>query len=215
MTFAGIGPALEWSQRERFNLVTATRQAAAWDLHAIAWKLPVAVLGCFNTLSLRAEWLAAHLVALDSARIAGDRQGEAWVLNNLGMVSIQQHQDEAIGYFEQAQAIHREIGDLRGEAQTANNLADAYLRLGLPEDALEPLKRSLVLQVEVGHRYGEGVTLNNMGEAYLDLGRLDEAISSIEAARQIFIEVGTLRGEGYAAHNLGRGYLGSGGPPKP
>jgi DNA-binding SARP family transcriptional activator len=210
LTFAGIGPALEWSQRERFNLVTATRQAAAWGLNAIAWKLPVAALGCFNTLSFRAEWLAAHLVALDSARIAGDRQGEAWVLNNLGMVSIQQHQDEAIGYFEQAQAIHREIGDLRGEAQTANNLADAYLRLGRPEDALEPLKRALVLQVEVGHRYGEGVTLNNMGEAYLDLGRLDEAISSIEAARQIFIEVGTLRGEGYAAHNLGRGYLGLG-----
>ena len=71
-----------------------------------------------------------HLVALDSARSAGDRQGEAWVLNNLGMVSIQQHQDEAIGYFEQAQAIRREIGDLRGEAQAANNLADAYLRLG-------------------------------------------------------------------------------------
>jgi DNA-binding SARP family transcriptional activator len=210
LAFAGIGPALEWSQRERFNLVAATRQAAAWGLHAIAWKLPVAVLGCFNTLSFRAEWLAAHLVALDSARTIGDRQGEAWVLNNLGMVSIQQHLDQAIGYFEQAQTIHREIGDLGGEAQTANNLADAYLRLGRPEDALEPLKRALVLQVEVGHRYGEGVTLTNMGEAYLDLDRLDEAISSIEAARQIFIEVGTLRGEGYAAHNLGRAYLGLG-----
>ena len=52
------------------------------------------------------------------------------MLNNLGMVSIQQHQDEAIGYFEQAQAIHREIGDLRGKAQAANNLANAYCRLG-------------------------------------------------------------------------------------
>lgn len=210
LRFEDIGRALEWSQRERTNLVTVTRQAAAYGLHVIAWKLPVAVLGVFNTLSFRAEWLAAHLIALDSARVAGDRQGEAWVLNNLGMVSIQQHLDQAIGYFEQAQAIWREIGDLGGEAQAANNLGDAYLRLGRPDDALEPLQRTLVLQVEAGHRYGEGVTLNNLGEAYLDLGRLDEAVASIQAARQIFMEVKTLRGEGYAAHNLGRAYLGLG-----
>ena len=81
---------------------------------------------------------------------------------------------------------------------------------GRPDDALEPLQRTLVLQVEAGHRYGEGVTLNNLGEAYLDLGRLDEAVASIQAARQIFTEVKTLRGEGYAAHNLGRAYLGLG-----
>jgi DNA-binding SARP family transcriptional activator len=210
LTFTGISPALEWSQRERFNLVTATRQAAAWGLDAIAWKLPVASLACFNTLSFRAEWLAAHLIALDSARLVGDRQGEAWVLNNLGMVSLQQHLDDAIGYYEQAQAIRRDIGDRWGEAQAANNLADAYVQRGRPAEALDPLKRSLALQVEVGNRYGEGIALNNMGEAYLDLGRLNEAIDSLQAAQRIFAEVKTLRGEGYAAHNLGRAYLGLG-----
>jgi DNA-binding SARP family transcriptional activator len=210
LTFGAIGRALEWSQQERANLVAATRQAAAYGLHAIAWKLPVAALGCFNTLSLRPEWLAADLIALDSARAVGDRPGEAWVLDNLGMVSIQQHVEQAIGYFEQAQVIRRDIGDRGGEAQAANNLADAYLRLGRPDDALQPLNRALVLQVEAGRRYGEGVTLNNLGEAYLDLGRLDEAIASIQAARRIFMEVKTLRGEGYAAHNLGRAYLGLG-----
>ncbi|HEX4257336.1 MAG TPA: BTAD domain-containing putative transcriptional regulator [Streptosporangiaceae bacterium] len=210
LTFRDIGDGLAWCQRERANILTATRQAADYGLHAIAWKIPVAVLGCFNTLSFRNEWLTAHLIALDSARQAGDRHGEAWVLNNLGMVSIQQHMDAAIDYFEQAQTISQEIGDQSGEAQAANNLADAYLRLGRPEEALDPLKRALALYVEAEHRYGEGIALNNMGEVYLDLGQLDEAIDSIQAARRIFTEVKTLRGEGYAAHNLGRAYLGLG-----
>ena len=138
----------------------------------------MAVLGCFNALSYRAEWLASHLVALASAQRAGDRQAEAWVLNNLGMVCIQQRMDDAIGYFDQALAIGRDIGDRRTEAQAANNLADAYIELGRPEDALELLKRTLALQIEVGHRYGQGVTLNNLGEAYLDLGRPEAARSS-------------------------------------
>ena len=212
LTFRDISGALDWCTQERANIVAATRQAADEGLHDIAWKLPVAVLGCFNALSYRAEWLASHLVALASARRAGDRQAEAWVLNNLGMVCIQQRMDDAIGYFDQALAIGRDIGDRRAEAQAANNLADAYIELGRPEDALEPLKRTLALQIEVGHRYGQGVTLNNLGEAYLDLGRPEEAIDSIEQARSIFVEIKTLRGEGSVAHNLGRAYMDLGRP---
>jgi DNA-binding SARP family transcriptional activator len=212
LTFGDIGDALDWCKQERANIVVATRQAADESLHDMAWKLPVAVLGCFNTLSFRAEWLASHLVALVSARRTGDRLAEAWVLNNLGMVCIQQCMDDAIGYFDQALAIRRDMGDRRGEVQVANNLADAYIELGRPADALEPLKRALALEIDVGHRYGQGITLTNMGEAYLDLGRPEDAIESIHEARSIFVELKTRRGEGYAAHNLGRAYLDLGRP---
>jgi DNA-binding SARP family transcriptional activator/Flp pilus assembly protein TadD len=212
LAFSDISGALDWCKQERANIVVAARQAAGEGLHDIAWKLPVAALGCFNTLSYRVEWLASHQVALVSARRTGDRHGEAWVLNNLGMVCIQQGMDDTIDYFDQALALYRDIGDRRGEAQAANNLADAYIRLGRPEDALEPLKRTLTLQIEVGHRYGQGVTLNNLGEAYLDLGRPEDAIDSIKQARSIFVEIKTLRGEGYAAHNLGRACLDLGRP---
>ena len=207
LAFLDIRSALDWCSQERANIVVATRQASSEGLHDMAWKLPVAVLGCFNTLSYRTEWLASHLVALSSARRAGDRQAEAWVLNNLGMVCIQQRMDEAIDYFDQALAIRRDLGDRRGEAQVANNLADAYIELGRAEDALEPLRRVLSLQIEVGHRYGQGVALNNLGEAYLELGRPEDAVDDLIQARSIFVEINTLRGEGYAAHNLGRAYL--------
>ncbi len=111
------------------------------------------------------------------------------MLNNLGMVCIQQRMDDAIDYFDQALAIRRDLGDRRGEAQVANNLADAYIRLGRAEDALEPLRRVLSLQIEVGHRYGQGVALNNLGEAYLELGRPEDAIDDLIQARSIFVEI--------------------------
>ena len=103
---------------------------------------------CLDRLGYRAEWLATHRIALASARELGDRRGEAWVLNNLGMVLGQQHIGDAIGYFEQALAIYREIGDRRDEARAANNLAFTYLILGRYEEAVTALLDALELQRE-------------------------------------------------------------------
>jgi DNA-binding SARP family transcriptional activator/Tfp pilus assembly protein PilF len=212
LTFATAEQALGWCEQERGNLVAATRQAAARGLHDIAWKLPVAATVCFERLGYRGEWLATHRIALASVRELEDRRGEAWVLNNLGMVLGLQHVNDAVGYFEQALAILREIDDRRDQAQPANNLAFCYLILGRHEQAVEALLDALELQREVGRRYGEGVALCNLGEAYLELGRHDEAIACSEEALAIAREVGSVRDEGYALYNLGRAHLDLGHP---
>ncbi len=210
LAFRDNGSALRWVERERTNLVAATRQAAGYGLHEAAWRIPVAVHGCFFTASCYTEWVSSHLVALESARSIGDRGGEAWVLNNLGLAHRHLGKDDAIGFLQEALDIRREIGDRRGEAQAANNLANAHLQLGRGADALGPLNRALDLQRQVGHRYGEGVALNNMGEAYLALEDWDQAIDWLEQARALFAELSIPRGEGYARHNLGRAQLGLG-----
>jgi DNA-binding SARP family transcriptional activator len=205
--FATAEQALRWCEQERSNLVAATRQAAAGGLHDVAWKLPVAATVCFDRLGYRSEWLSTHRIALDSVQQLGDRRGEAWVLNNLGMVLGQQHQDDAVGYFERALAILREIGDKRDHGQAANNLAFCYLILGRHEEAVDALLDALKLQRELGRRYGEGVALCNLAEAYLELGRPDEAITSAQEALTILREIGSGRYEGYALYNLGRARL--------
>jgi tetratricopeptide (TPR) repeat protein len=169
LAFATAEKALDWCEQERTNLVAATRQAAAHGLHDIAWKLPVAATVSFDRLGYRAEWLATHRIALDSARKLGDWRAEAWVLNNIGTVLGQQHVNDAIGYFEQALAVVRENGDRPDEARAANNLAFCYLVLGRHEEAVAPLLDSLQLQRELGRRYGEAVALCNLGEAYIEL----------------------------------------------
>jgi DNA-binding SARP family transcriptional activator len=207
LTFDTADQALGWCEHERANLVAATRQAASHGLHEIAWKLPVAAAVSFDRHGYRTEWLNTHRIALASVRELGDRRGEAWVLNNLGMVLGQQHVNDAVGHFEQALALHRETGDRQGRGQAANNLAFCYLILGRHEEAVAALLDALQLQRELGLRYGEGVALGNLGEAYLELGRHDEAIACSQEALEIAREVGSVRYEGYALYNLGRAYL--------
>jgi len=196
--------ALDWCDQERANLVAATRQAAASGMHDIAWMLPVAAMVGFDFHGYRAEWITTHRIGLASARTLGDRGAEVWILNNLGMVLSQQRDDAAIGYYEQAMAIHRETGDRLGQAQATNNLAFHYRQLGRYEEAAATLLGALELYRQLGPRYGESIALCNLGEAYLELGRHDEAIARSREALAVIREIGSARLEGYALYNLGR-----------
>ena len=205
--FADAEEALSWYDSERANLVTATRQAAASGRHEVAWRLPAPLFIIFNSRGNWADCIATHRVALDSARQAGDRRGEAWVLNNLGDALGVTGDPEGIACLESSLAIRREIGDQMGEAQAANNVADTYQQLGRTDEALDLYRRALDLNREIGYRYGEGVSLVNVGWTLLDLDRAGEAISYLQRARDTFADIDYVDGAGYALHILGRCYL--------
>ena len=207
LAFADVDDALAWYDSERANLVAATRQAAGSGRDEVAWRLPAPLFTMFNRRGNWADCIATHRVALESARRAGHRPGEAWVLNNLGEALGFTRETEGIAHLEQALMIRREIGDRKGEAQTANNLADAYVILDRKDEALDLLRRALELNRETGNQYGEGVALNNLGEAFLDLGRTEEAIDCFHRANRTFAEIKVPHGVGYALHNVGRSYL--------
>ena len=207
LSFASAEEALAWYDGESANLVAATRQAAESSLHDIAWRLPAPLYLVFNSRGNWADCIATSRIALDSARRAGSRQGEAWILNNLGDALGNIGDPEGIGHIERSLAIRREIGDRVGEAQSANSLADVYLMLGRTAEALDLYRHSLEVNRKVGHRYGEGVALGNLGWALLDADRAEEAIDYLLQARRIFAEIGYVDGEGYALWLLGRGYL--------
>jgi DNA-binding SARP family transcriptional activator len=204
--FAHIDEALAWYDAERINMVPAIRQAIACDLHTIAWRFapPLYVLGI-----RRGNWadcITTHRIALASARQVGNRQGEAWVLNNLGDVLGVVRSSEAIGLLEESLAIRQEIHDRLGEAQAANNLADAFEELGRREEAVVMLRRALDLNRAVGNHYGEAIALSNLGAALLHLNRVQEAVPVLEDACAAFTRLDQLRA-GYALHSLGRCYL--------
>ena len=207
LTFPAAEEALAWYDSERLNVLSATRQAAESGWHDIAWRLPAPLFLVFNSRGNWVDCIATHRIALDSARRAGNRQGEAWILNNLGHALGETRDPEGIGYLESSITIRREIGDWRGEAQAANNLADAYQLLGQAAEALELYRRALSLNRDVGNRYGEGVGLGNVGWTLLDLGRAEEAVSYLLQARDTFDEINYPDGAGYALHTLGRCYL--------
>jgi DNA-binding SARP family transcriptional activator len=207
LAFGTAEEALAWYDSERANLVAATRQAAAAGLHDVAWRLPASLFSVFSRRGNWADCIATNRIALNSARVAGDRGGEAWVLNNLGEALAATRDPEGVGHLERSLEIRREIGDRVGEIQAASNLADAFQWLGRTSEALDMFRHALELSRAEGNQYGQGVALVNMGWTLLDLDRAGEAVEYLRQAQHTFAEMNYLDGVGYVQHILGRCYL--------
>jgi len=204
LAFDSVEQALDWGDDERANVVIATRQAAAAGLHDVAWRLAPASGILFARRSNYPDCVTTHRVAVESARLAGNRLGQAWVLNQLGWSLARLRDPEAFVHLEQALAIRQQHGDTRGEAQTALALGEAHLgEHGPGEDALRYMRRAADLLEPMGADSLRGVALNNLGEVYFQLGDLDAAMRCYIDARDMAREIGG-HAEGHALNNLGR-----------
>jgi CHAT domain-containing protein/uncharacterized protein HemY len=152
--------------------------------------------------------LQAWEAALNLYRQAGDRQGEAMLLNNLGMVfrTLGEYQ-QAIEYYEQSLAIAREIQNRRGEANTLGNLGNVYLTLGQYQQAIDYYEPSLAIAREIQDRQEEAYTLNNLGVAFRSLGEYEQAIAYLEQHLALVREIQDRPGETISLGNLGNAYL--------
>jgi DNA-binding SARP family transcriptional activator len=204
--------ALAWYDREEGNVVAAIRQAAATGLHDVTWRLATALTPLFYRRENWADCITAHRIALDGARAAGARQGEAWALRNLGQGLCKLGETEAFACLEESLAIRRETRDLTGEAQTLVSLADAYFELERPQEAYDHSLRCLDMLRQTGNPMLLGVGLNNHGEFCRELGRLDEATERFKEALATWTAAtGYEHGYvGYALQNLGHTHLDSG-----
>jgi DNA-binding SARP family transcriptional activator len=200
LRFSSLDEALAWCEAERAGLAAATRLAASAGLHEIAWKLPAAAMSFYYRRSHWGDWVATHQTGLESARAIGDRQAQAWMLNDLGMAYGVQHMPEAVDCFEQALAISSP-DDERGQ-RAAANVAQAYVDLGRFDDAWSAAQRSLAIQRQQGNRYLEAVTLGIQGRASRELGRFTDAVGHLELALAIFRELGQQYGEADALTDL-------------
>ena len=124
--------------------------------------------------------------ALDLARRAEDRLGEANVLQAIG--DVQQFRDDrdgALGSYQQALALFREIGAKLGEA----NVLAALSRFMIDSDPPQSqalLQQALTLREAIDDAYSMGADLGNYGIALLQRGRGAEALPYLERARAIF-----------------------------
>jgi DNA-binding SARP family transcriptional activator len=206
IAFATADDVFAWYDDERANIVAATRQSAAAGLHAIAWRLPPTLFPVFSRRSSWADCVISHRVAVGSAVSAGDRAGEAWARNQLGFALTKLRDPEAVGHLERALAIRKEIGDTRGEAQTAISLAEAHVSQSGPSpQTLSYLRLAVDLLRPGGPSSLRATAVNNLGDAYFSFGDLRAAEDCYIEARDISREIGG-HVEGHALQNLGSLY---------
>jgi tetratricopeptide (TPR) repeat protein len=206
--------ALTWYDHEYANLITAIRQAASAGLHDAAWRLATALFPLFIRRSNWADCVTAHRIAVDSARVAGSRPGEAWALHHLGYGLARLGDAEALSCLQKAAALRREMRDTGGEGRTAMALAEAHYWIHGPQAAYDHSLRCLELLRKAADPALLGTGLNNHGEVCLDLGKADEAAKCFQEALGIVAAIGGGNGHGHVMMNLGRIHLESGRLPE-
>jgi DNA-binding SARP family transcriptional activator/Tfp pilus assembly protein PilF len=110
---------------------------------------------------------------------------------------------ESKAYFEEALAIHREVGDLRGELSVLNNLGVMSQLLGELQTSAVFYEQALDICHKIGDRLAEGVLLTNLGDLTAQLGKYQQAQNWLEQALVIRDQIGNEEGVGMLLNSLG------------
>ena len=201
--------ALSWFDDERANITAAVRHAVTAGLPELAWRLPTSAHPLYRRRCSWTELASVQRIAVQAARTAGSRGGEAWALQCLGSTLAVAGQPEALARLEEALAIRRETGDTLGQAQTAVSISDAYRQLQGPEAAYDHSVRLLDLVREVNDPALLAHSLNGLGVVCHELGRREEAAAYYREALRTALPSNT-NISAYFLGNIGRIHLDSG-----
>ncbi len=124
--------------------------------------------------------------ALIMARQAGERQGEANALANLGYSEVFQARqleevepevyESAIGYLEQGLLLSEKLGDRQSQAFCSSSLGIAKIALENAAGAIEYLVKGWQAAQFSGDLYLQGLNLAYLAQAYYRMNELEQAI---------------------------------------
>jgi tetratricopeptide (TPR) repeat protein len=202
--FHDRGSALDWFEDERAALVAMVRTATDRHEYAIAWQLPCACLSFFYLRKHWDDWIATHTLGLTAARQASDANGQARMLNGLGVAHSDLGQlDDAVDCHRAATEHFRRLGDTLGEAWNLNNLGVTYDNLHRYPEAADCYLAALPLFRQAGDPHGESITLSNLGDAHRELGQPDKAMSRMREALEIQLRTGDRAAQRFTLTSLG------------
>ena len=123
--------AIAWLGTERANLHACADYAAAHGHLVHAVRIPVAMSSFLHTQGHWNEAVTLGQAALAAARTARDRHGQAWTLNQLGVVQwLTGDYPAATANLTQALQLFRDLDDGHGQACALNQLGQVQWRTG-------------------------------------------------------------------------------------
>jgi CHAT domain-containing protein/tetratricopeptide (TPR) repeat protein len=188
-------------ERERQLFAAQTLFSAAFSL--ASQPIPVT----------RGQAREKYLAALDAFRAAGDLEGEALTLTELGLVTyFLNERRQSIEWYKQALPVWRASHDQYGEARALNNLGVAHADLGELQEARAYYRQVLPLWRAVGDLNGQSRTLNNISATHFYLGEWQDALTCSQQALELWRQAGDLSSEPFALNSLGILYFELGDP---
>ncbi len=167
---------------------------------------------CYQRMGELEAALREHSAALRLREEAGDVEGVASSLNNLGIVSAWLGRlEDADGFYRRSLDLYRRLSDRASIGDVLNNLGDLKIKQGRVAEAEGHLAEALAIAKTLGHTPTTIVVLGNLADSALKRGapaeamaHLDEAIDLVYATghTEVMAEVRLLRGRALAV--LGR-----------
>jgi tetratricopeptide (TPR) repeat protein/transcriptional regulator with XRE-family HTH domain len=199
-----LGHAAAWLETERPNLHAAADLAAVSGRHLHAIQLPAA-MGDF--LRSRGHWeqsAALHRTALEAARRAGDRPGQALALRQLGILAwLTGDLPAAAVSLTRAAALYDEVGDQPGQAYALDQLGVVRQWAGDYAASAACRQRALALARTSGDRLAEAAALHHLSLIQGLTGQWAAATTGVKQALALVRELGHRSGEFDMLHTLG------------
>lgn len=141
---------------------------------------------------------------LRSRELRGDAHGVAEVLNDIGIIRVQQGDvDGALRYHERSLGIFEQLGDSGRVAATLNRIGVARREQGDPVAALKAHERSLMLYRALGRDMGSSAALNNLAATCNLLGDYERAAAYAREGLAIREQGGETVATAYSLIQLG------------
>ncbi|MFJ6566036.1 ATP-binding protein [Streptomyces sp. NPDC091292] len=193
--FATFLEAMDWFRAEQNNLLAAQRAMVTAGLDRMAWQLPAVLRSVYASYNFFEDWLTTGSLGLEAARRCEDQEGQAVLLEVLGMFCRQSHRPtEAADHYQAALQIRRQASDRRSEAWVLNLLGTVFLDGHQVNEAYAHFNQSADLCRDIGP--GELIAPTaNLCVVSRQLGQLSEAIELGRWARSAYQDVGDRNGE--------------------
>jgi tetratricopeptide (TPR) repeat protein len=211
LEFHDLATAGDWFDDERANLIDAVWVSARVGLHSCSWQLAAALNRYFVH---RRPWdhrTPVFECGLASARLAGDRFGEAVLLACLGDIHhFLQNYEESVALTTQALEIYEELGDDRGQVGMLTNLGTSLAEAGQVDSALAHHRRAADACRALADPRAQSLVLANLAAAYIFAKRYADAAKVAEEAVAESRAVGDALSEADALDELGQARSGLG-----
>lgn len=204
---------LAWFEAERLCLVGMVEQAARMGMADLAWDLTGSASVLFETRSYVENWESCAVHALDAARAADDRLGQAVMLHHTGAAALmRQSMDEAKARSEEALELYGDLDERLGRALVLRNLAVVHRLQGDPDAAADRLRGALPIFREAGDLSSESSVLQNMAQLELDRGNYEASLAHARDAVRVAesMDPGASRSLAQCLYRLGSAQLLSG-----
>ncbi|MFG2133544.1 BTAD domain-containing putative transcriptional regulator [Streptomyces sp. NPDC048751] len=206
--YDGKGPADDptaWFAAEQRCLLAAVTHCAEHGMLDAARELAAALMAASAALYNQFDaWSRSHDVALEAVRRGGDVEGEAWLLNGLGQLRLEQDRfDEGHAFFAAALRLFEEQDVRRGRADALAGMGAARREQARFAEALTLLTSALEHYREPEDTAAMAHVLYGIGCVYRDQGRHEEAWDALTRSHRLFVTAHDRHGQALALRSLG------------